>query len=100
MMQKVARTFVLVALCLGVFRISSSSAVESGAPQGTSAVHYKLGAQDKVSIKVYEWRPSRDEIYEWTAFKAEYIVSGSGYLSLPAAWRCVGKRLDHDGAVA
>jgi len=26
---------------------------------------------------------SRDEIYEWTAFKAEYIVSGSGYLSLP-----------------
>ena len=83
MMQKVARTFVLVALCLGVFRISPSNAVENGAPQGTSAVHYKLGPQDKVSIKVYEWRASRDEIYEWTAFKADYIVSASGYLSLP-----------------
>ena len=46
-------------------------------------MHYKLGPQDKVSIKVYEWRPSRDEIFEWTAFKADYIVSGSGYLSLP-----------------
>lgn len=83
MMQKFARTFVLVALCFAVFRVSSSSAVESGDAQGGTQVHYKLGAQDKVSIKVYEWRPSRDEIYEWTAFKAEYIVSGSGYLSLP-----------------
>ena len=48
-----------------------------------SAQHYKLGAQDQVAMKVYEWRPSRDEIYEWTAFKAEYVVSGSGFLSLP-----------------
>ncbi len=46
-------------------------------------MHYKLGPQDKVSIKVYEWRASRDEIFEWTAFKADYIVSASGYLSLP-----------------
>jgi polysaccharide export outer membrane protein/exopolysaccharide production protein ExoF len=81
MMQKVARTVVVVALCLAAFRITASADEE----KGTAAIgqHYKLGAQDKVAIKVYEWRPSRDEIYEWTAFKAEYVVSGSGFLSLP-----------------
>ncbi len=82
MMQKVARTLVVVALFLTVFRITASGAEEKtdGPANGS---HYKLGAQDKVAIKVYEWRPSRDEIYEWTAFKAEYVVSGSGFLSLP-----------------
>src|SRR6185312_7162526 len=81
MMQKVARTVVVVALCLAAFGITGSNAEEKAAP--AIGQHYKLGAQDKVAIKVYEWRPSRDEIYEWTAFKAEYIVSGSGFLSLP-----------------
>ena len=83
MMHKAARTLVLVALCLAVFRVSSSGAAGSDVGQGGSEMHYKLGPQDKVSIKVYEWRASRDEIFEWTAFKADYIVSASGYLSLP-----------------
>lgn len=45
--------------------------------------NYQLGPEDKVRIKVYEWRPSRDQIYEWTAFRATYVVNASGALSLP-----------------
>jgi len=46
---------------------------------------YHLGPQDKIKIRVYEWRPSRDEIYEWTALKAEHMIDGSGAISLPLA---------------
>lgn len=63
--------------------IACIKAAESGDERGAERSEYELGPQDKVSIKVYEWRPSRDEIYEWTAFKAEYMVSAAGSLSLP-----------------
>lgn len=44
---------------------------------------YKLGAQDKVRVMVFEWRPSRDEIFAWSALNAEYTVGASGKLALP-----------------
>lgn len=44
---------------------------------------YVLGSQDKVRLKVFEWRASRDEIFEWTAFNAEYTVGQGGRISLP-----------------
>jgi polysaccharide export outer membrane protein/exopolysaccharide production protein ExoF len=44
---------------------------------------YVLGSQDKVRLKVFEWRASRDEIFEWTAFNSEYTVGPTGKLSLP-----------------
>src|SRR5262245_47855693 len=44
---------------------------------------YVLGSQDKVRLKVFEWRASRDEIFEWTAFNAEYTVGQGGKISLP-----------------
>lgn len=44
---------------------------------------YTLGPQDKVRIKVYEWRASRDVIFEWTALNDEFTVSAGGSLSLP-----------------
>jgi polysaccharide export outer membrane protein/exopolysaccharide production protein ExoF len=72
----------ILAFCLATLHVASVGATEAGANTSAQA-DYKLGPQDKVRIKVYEWRPSRDEIYEWTAFKAEYTVNPSGYLSLP-----------------
>jgi protein involved in polysaccharide export with SLBB domain len=72
----------IVGLCLATLPATSVSAAETGS-KAPAQSKYQLGPQDKVSIKVYEWRPSRDEIYEWTAFKAEYTVNPSGYLSLP-----------------
>ena len=72
----------ILALCLATLQAASVGATE-GSQKPAAQQEYKLGPQDKVRIKVYEWRPSRDEIYEWTAFKAEYTVNPAGSLSLP-----------------
>ena len=73
----------LFALALAAGPLASVVVAEDGAESAGVQADYLLGPQDKVSIKVYEWRPARDEIYEWKAFKAEYTVNPSGFLSLP-----------------
>jgi polysaccharide biosynthesis/export protein len=50
---------------------------------GAADIVYRLGPQDKVRVKVYEWRPSRDEIFEWSALNDEFTVGAAGTLSLP-----------------
>jgi len=50
---------------------------------GTAHADYLLGPQDKVRIKAYEWRASRDEIFEWSALNDEFTVGAAGTLSLP-----------------
>jgi protein involved in polysaccharide export with SLBB domain len=54
-------------------------------PTGASDNGYRLGPQDKVRVKVYEWRPSRDQIFEWSALNDEFTISAAGTLSLPLA---------------
>jgi polysaccharide export outer membrane protein/exopolysaccharide production protein ExoF len=49
------------------------------------ATNYVLGPQDKVRIKVYEWRASRDQIFEWDGINDEFTVGAAGTLSLPFA---------------
>jgi polysaccharide export outer membrane protein/exopolysaccharide production protein ExoF len=49
------------------------------------AADYLLGPQDKVRVKAYEWRASRDEIFEWDGLNDEFTVGASGTLSLPFA---------------
>jgi protein involved in polysaccharide export with SLBB domain len=44
---------------------------------------YVLGPLDKVRLKVFAWRPSRDEVYEWKALNDVYTVGASGQVSLP-----------------
>ncbi|GAC1326996.1 MAG: polysaccharide biosynthesis/export family protein [Beijerinckiaceae bacterium] len=44
---------------------------------------YKLGSQDKVRLKVYEWRASRGEVYQWVPLNGEFSVGAGGTLSLP-----------------
>jgi protein involved in polysaccharide export with SLBB domain len=67
----------VVVICLLVVPRSGGLA----GPAGSS--DYVLGSQDKVRLKVFEWRASRDEIFEWTAFNAEYTVGQGGKISLP-----------------
>ena len=60
----------------------------AGAPVSEQAsanieTDYKLGALDKIRVKVFEWRPSRDEVFEWAALNAEYTIGASGKLALP-----------------
>jgi polysaccharide export outer membrane protein/exopolysaccharide production protein ExoF len=47
------------------------------------AGEYLLGPQDKVRLKIYEWRASRDVIFEWTALNDQFTVGADGSLSLP-----------------
>jgi protein involved in polysaccharide export with SLBB domain len=53
-----------------------------------SAEPYRLGPQDKLRIKVIEWRVGKGEYQEWTALNAEYTVNAAGR-------RIAGRRQNH-----
>ncbi|MGH6762244.1 MAG: polysaccharide biosynthesis/export family protein [Phyllobacterium sp.] len=52
-------------------------------PVSAAPEEYVLGPQDKIRLKIYEWRASRDVIFEWTALNDEFTVGAGGALSLP-----------------
>jgi protein involved in polysaccharide export with SLBB domain len=54
-----------------------------GATSPAASEEYRLGPQDKVRLKVHEWRASRDEVFEWTALNDKFSVGANGMLSLP-----------------
>ena len=60
-----------------------SVAAAAVCPLPTLAAEYLLGPQDKVRLKIYEWRPSRDTIFEWTALNDDFVVGADGMLFLP-----------------
>jgi protein involved in polysaccharide export with SLBB domain len=60
----------------------AAQAPGAGSPSSPEA-GYRLGPQDKISIKVFEWRPSIDQIYAWEALNADYIIGSGGQLALP-----------------
>ena len=75
------------ALSLGLGAIVLCSAIawqpdRTGAQSG-QPLEYTLDALDKVRIRAHEWRPARDELFEWKALNAEYTVGASGKLALP-----------------
>jgi protein involved in polysaccharide export with SLBB domain len=52
-------------------------------PIRATAEDYRLGPQDKLRIKVVEWRAGSAEYFDWAVFANEYAVSASGTVSLP-----------------
>ena len=62
---------------------AASLAAAAVCPLPTVAAEYLLGPQDKVRLKVYEWRASRDVIFEWTALNDSFVVGADGPLFLP-----------------
>lgn len=52
-------------------------------PSAHAQAVYRLGALDKVRVKVWEWRPAQADTFEWTALNGEYTVDASGAVSLP-----------------
>lgn len=52
-------------------------------PAGASEPDYRVAAQDRLKIKVSEWRPNSRELFEWSALSGEFAVSSTGMLSLP-----------------
>ncbi|WP_131195613.1 polysaccharide biosynthesis/export family protein [Lichenihabitans psoromatis] len=52
-------------------------------PASAETADYRLGPQDKLQIKVYDWRTGAGEAYQWTALNGEFTVGASGAISLP-----------------
>ncbi|AEH87414.1 MULTISPECIES: polysaccharide biosynthesis/export family protein [Mesorhizobium] len=69
--------FLRVAVLAG---LSASAVVGASSANPTG---YVLGAQDKIRVKVYEWRASRDSIFAWDALNDVYTVGPDGSVSLP-----------------
>ena len=44
---------------------------------------YRLGPEDKIRLKVFEWRASQDEVFGWEALNDEYSLGAGGEVSLP-----------------
>jgi polysaccharide export outer membrane protein/exopolysaccharide production protein ExoF len=68
-------------------------------PRPLLAGEYLLGPQDKIRLKVYEWRASRDDIFEWTALNDTFTVGPDGMVALPFAGtvRAEGRTADELG---
>lgn len=60
---------------------------------------YPLGPEDQLRLKIYEWRASRDTIFEWTALNDVFTIGADGILSLPFAGRIPAEGLE-TGALA
>jgi polysaccharide export outer membrane protein/exopolysaccharide production protein ExoF len=50
---------------------------------GTAQAAYTLSSEDRLKIRVHEWRSSLGEVHEWTAFNGEFTIGIGGTLSLP-----------------
>lgn len=68
-----------VLLALAAFSLLAGNAQKSAAEE------YLLAPEDQIRLKVYEWRASRDQIFEWTALNDRFTVGPDGTLSLPLA---------------
>ena len=79
----------LLGVAAGVFLTAATLTLSVGAPVAAWAQDgetvYRLGPEDKIRLKVFEWRPSQDEIFEWKALNDEFTVNAAGMLSVPLA---------------
>lgn len=55
----------------------------SAFPSPAAAESYRLGVQDKLRIKIVEWRAGQATYQEWTALASDYTVNTEGAVSLP-----------------
>lgn len=51
--------------------------------QAASEAEYRLGPEDRIRLKVFEWRASQDKVFGWEALNDEYSLGAAGELSLP-----------------
>jgi len=70
-------------LVLGMYLVAAALSVLATPALADNTSEYKLGPLDKIRLRVQEWRASKDEVYEWTTLKENYIVGPSGTVSVP-----------------
>ncbi|MFV0295967.1 MAG: polysaccharide biosynthesis/export family protein [Hyphomicrobiaceae bacterium] len=61
--------------------VAQASEPPSAGSDGQS--DYRLDSQDKVRLKIFEWRAAIDQVYEWKALNAEYVIGADGRISVP-----------------
>ncbi|MBV9151142.1 MAG: polysaccharide biosynthesis/export family protein [Alphaproteobacteria bacterium] len=59
------------------------AAVAGGVTTPAAADPYRLGIDDMLRLKVFEWRDSVREVHEWSALNHDFTVGSNGDLSLP-----------------
>ncbi|MBM1175256.1 polysaccharide biosynthesis/export family protein [Microvirga arabica] len=47
------------------------------------AADYQLTVQDKIRVKVVEWRAGKNEYHEWSGIGGEYVIAPSGTVQIP-----------------
>jgi exopolysaccharide production protein ExoF len=67
--------------CLGA--VLAALGVLQLSPVPALSAEYVLGPQDKIRLKVVEWRAGKAEYYEWVPFGGEYTVNPAGRVSFP-----------------
>jgi protein involved in polysaccharide export with SLBB domain len=86
-MSKILQAFALILAAAAWMGVAGATAIgaaaQSSGGQVSAESGYRLGPQDKISIKVFEWRPSIDQIYAWEALNADYVIGSAGQLALP-----------------
>lgn len=63
--------------------IALSLAVITPAQSFALGSDYVLGAQDKLEIRVFDWRTPTGDAHEWKALSGTFTVNASGDVSLP-----------------
>jgi exopolysaccharide production protein ExoF len=66
---------------VAAFLLASSAAV--GMASSAQADPYLLGPEDRLQIRVYDWRASSSDVHEWAALTGIFVVGASGNVSLP-----------------
>lgn len=75
--HRLARFALAVLLLLALLLLTYSAA------HGAGFAAYTLGPQDKIRVKVVEWRANVDTVFEWSSLNGEFTVGASGAISLP-----------------
>lgn len=55
----------------------------AGMQQVAQASEYLLGSQDRLRIKLVEWRPGNGEAVDWESLSDEYTVGAAGRIAIP-----------------
>ncbi|MCK0197274.1 polysaccharide biosynthesis/export family protein [Ancylobacter sp. 6x-1] len=72
-----------IALWTSTASASDVAAASTASTASTASNEYRLGPEDKIRLKVLEWRATQDEIFEWQSMTGEFAVNPEGHLELP-----------------
>jgi polysaccharide export outer membrane protein/exopolysaccharide production protein ExoF len=80
----IAGRFLATGFRCGTVALLALVALVAGLPPAAAfEAEYRVGPQDKLKIKVSEWRAASRELFEWAALSGEFSVNSTGLLSMP-----------------